>query len=116
MEVVGKIKVQQATETFGNDFTKCNLIVTTDEQYPQDICIEFVKDKIDLLNAFKVGDSVKVSINLRGREWINPQGEAKYFNSIGGWRIEASTLAEGSGQETQAAPAASSNEPDDMPF
>jgi len=31
---------------------------------------------------------VKISINLRGREWVNPQGETKYFNSIQGWRIE----------------------------
>ena len=44
--------------------------------------IEFQQDKTDLLNNYKVGQDVKVSINLRGREWINPQGEAKYFNSI----------------------------------
>jgi len=25
---------------------------------------------------------------LRGREWKNPQGEVKYFNSIQGWRID----------------------------
>ena len=36
----------------------------------------------------KEGDTVKISINLRGREWTNPQGETKYFNSIQGWRIE----------------------------
>ena len=31
---------------------------------------------------------MKISINLRGREWVNPQGETKYFNSVQGWRIE----------------------------
>ena len=36
-----------------------------------------------------MGDNVKVSINLGGREWVNPQGETKYFNSIQGWRIES---------------------------
>ena len=51
--------------------------------------IEFVQDKTDLLNTYQVGQQVKVSINLRGREWTNPQGEVKYFNSIQGWRIEA---------------------------
>ena len=50
--------------------------------------IEFTQDKSDLLNNVAVGDAVKVSINLGGREWINPQGETKYFNSIRGWRIE----------------------------
>ena len=51
--------------------------------------VEFVQDKTDLLNSYQPGQQVKVSINLRGREWVNPQGETKYFNSIQGWRIES---------------------------
>ena len=50
--------------------------------------IEFLKEKGDLLNAYKEGDKVKVSINIGGREWTSPQGEVRYFNSITGWRIE----------------------------
>jgi translation initiation factor IF-3 len=50
--------------------------------------IEFVQDKSDLLNDLEIGQDVKVSINLAGREWVNPQGETKYFNSIKGWRVE----------------------------
>ena len=89
MEVIGKVKLIGDVQTFGaNGFQKRELVVTTDDQYPQMIMIEFVQDKCDLLNNYKVGQDVKVSINLRGREWINPQGEAKYFNSVQGWRIE----------------------------
>ncbi|NKI26169.1 DUF3127 domain-containing protein [Arenibacter sp. 6A1] len=90
MELQGKIKMIDETKTFGNNgFRKRELVVTTDEQYPQHIMVEFVQDKCDLLNNFGIGQEVKVSINLRGREWVNPQGETKYFNSIQGWRIEA---------------------------
>ncbi|WP_298489195.1 DUF3127 domain-containing protein [uncultured Maribacter sp.] len=90
MEVQGKIKLINQEQTFGNNgFRKRELVVTTDEQYPQSIMIEFVQDKCDLLNKHTVGQDVKVSINLRGREWTNPQGEVKYFNSIQGWRIES---------------------------
>ena len=90
MEVQGKIKLIGETRTFGsNGFRKREVVVTTEEQYPQHIMIEFVQDKTDLLNTYQVGQQVKVSINLRGREWTNPQGEVKYFNSIQGWRIEA---------------------------
>jgi hypothetical protein len=91
MEVQGKIKIIGEVQTFGQadkPFLKRELVVVTEDQYPQPIMVEFVQDKCDLLNAYKVGDDVKVSINLRGREWINPQGEAKYFNSIQGWRVE----------------------------
>ncbi len=89
MEVQGKIKMIDETKTYGtNGFRKRELVITTEEQYPQHIMIEFVQDKTDLLNSYQVGQNVKVSINLRGREWVNPQGETKYFNSIQGWRIE----------------------------
>jgi translation initiation factor IF-3 len=120
MEVPGVIKVIGETQTFGSGgFTKRELVVTTEDQYPQMIMIEFVQDKCDLLNKFKVGDNVKVSINLRGREWINPEGVAKYFNAIQGWRIEkldASSSQESDQEEFQGATSISEDEPDDLPF
>src|SRR6187431_1265625 len=93
MEVTGKVKVINAAQQVSATFKKRELVVTTDEQYPQHILIEFNQDKCDLLDNYRVGQSVKVSINLRGREWINPQGETKYFNQINGWRIEANGVA-----------------------
>ena len=68
--------------------SETEFVVTTNEQYPQNIIIEFVQDKCELLDSFEVNDIVKVNINLRGREWVNPEGETKYFNSIQAWRIE----------------------------
>ena len=89
MEVLGTIKMIDETKTYGNNgFRKGELVVTTEEQYPQHLLIEFIQDKTDLLNTFSVGQKVRININLRGREWTNPQGETKYFNSIQGWRIE----------------------------
>ena len=88
MEVTGKIKVVGAEQQVTASFKKRELVVVTEEQYPQFISINFVQDKCDLLNNYKAGDAVKVSINLRGREWVNPQGETKYFNDIQGWRVE----------------------------
>ena len=89
MEIQGKVKLIDETKTYGNNgFRKREVVITTEEQYPQHILVEFVQDKCDLLNNFTAGQDVKISINLRGREWVNPQGETKYFNSIQGWRIE----------------------------
>lgn len=88
MEVTGRVKmVEQTKEVGSSGFRKRDIVVTTDEQYPQHISVQFVQDKCDLLDAYKVGDTVKVDINLRGREWTNPQGEVVYFNTIQGWRI-----------------------------
>lgn len=122
MEVTGKIKLINETQTFGaSGFRKRELVLTTDEQYPQMLMIEFVQDKCDMLNNFQVGQDVKISINLRGREWINPEGVAKYFNSIQGWRIESLQASAPMAQELPPleeleAGGLSDNEPDDLPF
>lgn len=89
MEVNGKIKVINPTQEVTATYKKRELVVTTNEQYPQHILIEFGQDKCNILDNYKVGQEVEVSINLRGREWVNPQGETKYFNSVQGWKINA---------------------------
>lgn len=124
MEVNGKIKVVNPEQQVSASFKKRELVVATEEQYPQFISINFVQDKCDLLNNYNTGDSVKVSINLRGREWVNPQGETKYFNDIQGWRIEklqTEVPAAGMAPNPPAeafAPATNFNEEehDDLPF
>jgi len=90
MELTGKIKILNETQNIGSKgFKKREVVITTEDQYPQHILIEFIQDKCDLLNSYKVGQEVKINLNLRGREWINPEGVAKYFNAIQGWRIES---------------------------
>ena len=124
MEVTGKIKmIDQTKEVGSGGFKKRDIVVTTDEQYPQHILVQFVQDKCDLLNGFQVGEPVKIDINLRGREWTNPQGEIVYFNTIQGWRI--GKVAEGPTTEAPPMPAAQTFAPatnlneedaDDLPF
>ncbi len=126
MEVSGKIKVINAEQQVSATFRKRELVVTTEEQYPQYILINFVQDKCDILNNFKIGESVKVSINIRGREWVNPQGETKYFNDIQGWKVDrVGSEAPAAAAQMPPIPAAQAFEPaqdfkeeehDDLPF
>ena len=89
MELTGTIKVINETKTFGsNGFRKREMVITTADQYPQTVMVEFIQDNTDKLNNFNVDDQVSIQFSVTGREWINPQGEAKYFNSIQAWRIE----------------------------
>lgn len=89
MEIQGRIKTIFATETVGqNGFQKRDLVITTDGQYPQDIIIQFTQGNCALLDNLQVGQIVKIHFNLQGREWTNPQGEVKYFNTVLGWKIE----------------------------
>ena len=87
MNITGTIKVINDTMVVSDKFKKRDFVVTTNEQYPQDILIQMTQDKCDVLNGYNIGDSVDVSINIRGREWTSPSGEVKYFNTIEGWKI-----------------------------
>lgn len=89
MEIQGRINQIFPSQLIGqNGFEKRDLVITTEEQYPQTIIIQFTQQRCDLLDSLQVGQNVKVYINIRGREWTNPQGEIKYFNTIEGWKIE----------------------------
>ena len=83
MEVEGSIKVVFDMQSYASGFTKKEFVVTTKEQYPQDIKLELIKDRTDLIDPYKVGDNVKVHFNLRGNEY-----NGKYFVNLQAWRIE----------------------------
>ena len=110
MEILGRIKQIFTSQVIGqNGFEKRDLVITTEEQYPQTIIIQFTQQRCDLLDSLQVGQNVKVYINIRGREWTNPQGETKYFNTIEGWKIEViqttNVAYQQQVQQAQAAPA-----------
>ena len=113
MEVKGIVKLVGKTEEVSAKFKKRDIVVTTQEQYPQHISIQFVQAKVSLLDNIIEGEEVEVGINLLGREWQSPSGEYKYFNTIQGWRIDvvnASTTP-----EPTSAPAPDQAE-DTLPF
>jgi len=123
MNISGKVKLINETKEYGsNGFRKREIVLTTQEQYPQNILVEFIQDRTDLLDAYNIGDFVKIDINLRGREWTNDKGEVKYFNSIQGWRIEKvedefeSQLPPLPTKEDLNISDHASSEPDDLPF
>jgi translation initiation factor IF-3 len=89
MEVVGVVKRVEATKVVGtNGFEIRDIIVTTEEQYPQTLAIQFVQGKVVELDKFAAGEKVKISINLRGRESNNKEGQPVVYNTIQGWKID----------------------------
>ena len=112
MELQGTIRRIGKTETFAGGFQKRELVLLTDEQYPQPISIEFLQDKTMLLDQIKEGDKVKIGINIRGREWTSPDGQVKYFNSI------PRLILDKANQDTKPAPAEDKNgfEKEELPF
>lgn len=86
------------TETFPSGFSKRNIVVKTEERYPQDILVEFLKDNAKMVEPLKEGTRIKLSFDLRGREY-----NGRYFVSVAGWKVVNLDAVEAAGQEAAAA-------------
>ncbi len=89
MEIKGKIKKISETVQISDRFRKREFVVeyASNPDYPQPIQFEMVQDRCELLDPFEVGQQVEIFFDLRGREWTNPQGEVKFFNSLQAWKL-----------------------------
>ncbi len=114
-EMTGKVKVVNDTMSFPSGFSKREFVVTTDEQYPQDVAFEVVKEKTTLLDSLQPGQQVTVHFDVRGREY-----NGRYFVNLNAWRIQTedspASPAKPGRIPPMAAAAANSAEEEEPPF
>ena len=84
LELKGALKVLGETQEFSGGFRKRELVITTEGDYPQDVKLEVVKDKCELLDRLSLGQTIKVGFNVRGNEY-----NGKYYVNLQAWKIEA---------------------------
>jgi hypothetical protein len=109
------------TKQVSEKFTKRELVINTAEQYPQSVILQFTKDKCSVLDNYKEGQTVTLSYNLQGREWVDPKtSEVRYFNTLQAWKIEKADGGPHPMQQAAAQPDANlvptSNDSNDLPF
>ncbi|MFN0213793.1 MAG: DUF3127 domain-containing protein [Saprospiraceae bacterium] len=91
-EVEGKLHRVFPTEQKSASFSAREFVLEIpDGNYPQLIKFQAVQDRCGILDNFNEGDQVKVSFDLRGREW-----NGKYLTNLNAWRMEA---GKGEGQD-----------------
>jgi hypothetical protein len=115
-DLTGKVKLVQEPQTFASGFTKREVVLTVEDgKYPQDINLEFLQDKVSLLDDLSEGQEIKVFFDIRGREY-----NGKYFNNLVGWKIEATGEAaetrSGSGESDRPKIPTEDVSDDDDPF
>ena len=110
MKVKGKVHFIGQTKVVSDKFKSRDLVLMTEDKYPQPLIFQLSQDRTDLADNIKIGDVVEVSINMRGREWKSPTGEIKYFNTLDIWTMNlvsgATLIAKEDGNENF----------DDLPF
>lgn len=89
MKLIGKIIEIQATVQVSQAFKKRIFVIehVDNPLYPEYISFELVQDRCELLDKFKPGQIVNVSFDLKGKKWVNLEGDVKYFNAIQAWNI-----------------------------
>lgn len=113
-ELSGTVKEIFDTQTFSSGFSKRAFVVTTEaDKFPQDIQLECLKERIDMVDQLSKGDKVTVHFDINGREW-----NGKYFVNLAAWKIDK----QGGGSKTdEEAPIPSDDsgeigEEDEPPF
>jgi hypothetical protein len=91
MTLKGVIKLIKPIQQISATFSKREFVIETQEQYPQSIQLELHGDRVDIIDSFAEGQEVECHINIKGRLWVSPQGEDKYFNTIVCWKIMTPT-------------------------
>lgn len=94
-ELTGTVKEIFEEQTFGSGFNKREFVITDEaDKYPQEIKFECVKEKVELVNSLNKGDRVKVTFDIRGREW-----QGKYFVNLAAWKVDKIGAGGGNGSE-----------------
>lgn len=121
-EIEGKVKKLFDKQEFNKGFVKREFVITTREQYPQDVKLECTMDRVDLLDKINEGDDVVAKFNIRGNEY-----QGRYFVNLQAWSISNNTVSAPNSGSAGSGQAASSTKPpltddypdedtDDLPF
>ncbi|HPR33116.1 MAG TPA: DUF3127 domain-containing protein [Prolixibacteraceae bacterium] len=86
MEVKGTITQilpsQSGVSKTGNEWSKQEFVIETEEQFPKKVCFTLFGDKVSLLKGLSTGDAVEVSFSVESREF-----NGKWYHNINAWRI-----------------------------
>ncbi|MCO6462292.1 MAG: DUF3127 domain-containing protein [Saprospiraceae bacterium] len=82
-EISGKLVKKYDTESKTATFQTREFVIVTEETYPQYIKFQLSQERVNLIEPFEENDVIRVSFDLRGREW-----QGKYFTNLNAFRIQ----------------------------
>ncbi len=90
--------IGDTTEYGNNGFTKREFVIKVtgegeNDAYPNYLAMELIKDNCGIMDAYNLGDEIKVHFNLSGRLWSPAGKPEKCFNSLQAWRVESMAQA-----------------------
>lgn len=99
-EVEGKLHRIFPTEQKSASFSAREFVLEIpDGNYPQLVKFQAVQERCALLDNYSEGDRVKVSFDLRGREW-----NGKYLTNLNAWRVDKAGEGDTRQEEDRTSP------------
>jgi len=113
LEVTGKLLVKYDTQQVSEKFRKREFVLELAEEINGNIYTNFAKmqlvqTKCDIIDRFNVGDTVKVSFNIKGNKWER-DGKVNYITNLDAWRVESATATANNNAGSQSAPVYNNN-------
>ena len=80
-----KFDLVELTSTFSKrDFV---IEIKTSSEKSETITFALLGSNSEIINELEIGDMITVSFNIKGRKWISPENETKYFNALEAYRV-----------------------------
>ncbi len=91
-KVNGKIISISDIVVISEKFRKRDFVIETEENYPQKLKLQLVQDKVDIIDKYKIGDSIEANINIKGKEWVGSNGIPTILMSLDVWSMNKISL------------------------
>jgi hypothetical protein len=88
-EITGTLIAKFDTQVINDRFKKREFAIETKDNsnYSNFVKMQLTQAKCDLLDAYQLGDEVKVSFDVRGNKW-EKNGVTNYITNLDAWRIQ----------------------------
>lgn len=80
--IKGELVIVREAVSYSDRFKSRKFVIKVPGEYPQFLECELHQDDVSKVDGLNIGDMVNIEYELRGRVWVNKDGEEKYFNSI----------------------------------
>ncbi|MBK6962692.1 MAG: DUF3127 domain-containing protein [Bacteroidales bacterium] len=122
-EIIGKLVEKFETQNVSDKFKKREFVIeyrdNPNMSFSEMLKFQLTQDRCSLIDAFAIGQEIKVFFNLRGRRW-EKDGNVSYFTNLEGWKVEkVSESGNGSAvslPETNSLPDLTEDASNDLPF
>lgn len=122
-EIIGKLVEKFDTQNVSDKFKKREFVIeyrdNPNMSFSEMLKFQLTQDRCNLIDAFTIGQEIRVFFNLRGRKW-EKDGNVSYFTNLEGWKVEkvsdSATISDAPLHDVNSLPELGVDESNDLPF